>query len=124
MRCSAYRLPPPGIPFRLVFVGQSTFFEACSLADELAPEFATAFVEYRAGADPQAMLTAVGSLHPHAVVVFRPELVPPSLFEHLDALTIGFLTEPYALRCYSQALEARAGPDIGIGVPPSERAEG
>ena len=94
MRCSAYRLPPPGIPFRLVFVGQSTFFEACSLADELAPEFATAFVEYRAGADPQAMLTAVGSLHPHAVVVFRPELVPPSLFEHLDALTIGFLTEP------------------------------
>ena len=94
MRCSAYRLPPSGSPFRLAFVGQSTFFEACSLGDELAPAFVTTFVEYRAGADPRAMLAAVGVHRPHAVVVFRPELVPPGLFEHLDALTIGFLTEP------------------------------
>jgi hypothetical protein len=82
------------VPLRLVFVGQSTFFEACALGRELEPEVVTAFVDFRAGADAVQMLREVRERDPHVVVVFRPELVPSRAFDGLDALTIGFLTEP------------------------------
>jgi len=78
---------------RLAFVGQATFFDACAL-HERSDRVVTEYVDYRAGADPAAMRAALDRFAPHAVVVFRPEIVPPHLFDGLRAATIGFLTEP------------------------------
>lgn len=94
MRALPYRLPADGSPVRLVFVGQSTFFEACSLGDELARHISSAFVEFRAGADSAEMLRRVRAARPQVVVVYRPELIPEGALAEVDALTIGFLTEP------------------------------
>ena len=88
-----YRAAPLGAPLRLAFVGQSTFFEACAL-DEHSARVATRFVEFRAGADADAMLAAVREHRPHAVVVFRPEIVPRGAFADLRVPTLGLLTEP------------------------------
>src|SRR4051795_12291863 len=112
--------PPPrhGDALRLAFVGQQTFFEACAL-DERSPRVMTTFVEFRQGADAEAIRAALDAFAPHAVVVFRPEIVPagasrpappaspppafvvfrPEIapagaFDDLRAATIGFLTEP------------------------------
>jgi hypothetical protein len=76
-----------------VFVGQTTYFEACALEEQSA-RLRTAFVEFRAGADADAMLARVRSLAPHVVVVFRPEILPPGVFGDLRAAVLGFLTEP------------------------------
>ena len=88
-----YALPRPGAALRLVFVGQTTFFEACALEEQSA-RLRTAFVEFRAGADADAMLARVRSLAPHVVVVFRPEILPPGVFSDLRAAVLGFVTEP------------------------------
>src|SRR4051794_4344946 len=86
--------PPPrhGDALRLAFVGQQTFFEACAL-DERSPRVVTTFVEFRQGADAEAIRAALDAFAPHAVVVFRPEIVPAGAFDGLRAATIGFLTE-------------------------------
>src|SRR5205809_720909 len=52
------------------------------------------FVDYRAGADAELMLDTVTRLRADVVIVFRPETVPPGLFAGLDALTVGWSTEP------------------------------
>jgi hypothetical protein len=88
-----YRAVPVGAPLRLAFVGQSTFFEACAL-DEHSARLSTRFVEFRAGADADAMVAAVRDHRPHAVVVFRPEIVPRGVFAALRVPTLGLLTEP------------------------------
>jgi hypothetical protein len=89
-----YVLPPGGAPFRLAFVGQSTYFQACALADE-CPEIETVFVEFRSGADPRPMLAALAAFDPHVVLAFRPEIVPAGAFDSLErAATVGYLTEP------------------------------
>jgi hypothetical protein len=86
-------MPRFGEPLRLAFVGQQTYFEACAL-DERSARVRTAYVDFREGADPVAMRAALDRFAPHAVVVFRPEIVPGGTFDGLRALTIGFLTEP------------------------------
>jgi len=83
----------PSPPLRLAFVGQASFFRACALDDE-APGIRTTFVDFRKGLDPERMLADVQAFRPDAVVVFRPEIVPPGLFASLRARTLGFLTEP------------------------------
>jgi hypothetical protein len=88
-----YPVPAPGVPLRLAFVGQSTFFEACAL-DERSARVTTRFIEFRQGSDPAAMRAELDRMRPHAVVVFRPEIVPSGLFAGLRAATVGFLTEP------------------------------
>src|SRR4051812_13825108 len=88
-----YPVPGPGVPLRLAFVGQSTFFEACAL-HEHSRRVSTRFVEFRQGSDAAAMRAELDELRPHAVVVFRPEIVPRGLFAGLRAATVGFLTEP------------------------------
>jgi hypothetical protein len=85
--------PRPGDPLRLAFVGQQTFFEACALA-ERSDRVVTSFLEFRQGADAEAMREGLDDFAPHAVVVFRPEIVPTGAFDGLRAATIGFLTEP------------------------------
>jgi hypothetical protein len=84
-----YPVPPLGRALRIAFVGQSTFFEACSLETQ-----ATTFVEFRAGADADAMRARVLAFAPDAVVVFRPEILPAGVFRGLRAPVLGVLTEP------------------------------
>src|SRR4051794_11217456 len=92
-RDSPYALPSPEAPLRLAFVGQGTFFEACSLIRR-DRAVQTTFVEFRAGRDPAAMRAAVDGFAPDAVVVFRPEIVPAATFGDLRVPVLGFLTEP------------------------------
>jgi hypothetical protein len=75
-------------------VGQRTFFEACALEDGAVPGLATAFLEFRAGADARALRARLDALDPDVVVVFRPEVLPAGLLAGLRALVLGFLTEP------------------------------
>jgi hypothetical protein len=98
--------PRAGDPLRLAFVGQRTFFEVCAL-DERSPRAITTFIEFRAGADAAAMRSALDAFAPHAVVVFRPEIVPEHAFDGLRAATIGFLTEPIP-----RTTGRRAHPDL------------
>lgn len=79
---------------RVAFVGQRTYFEACALDREAPGIAAVGFLEFRAGGDAERMLGELQAFGPDVVVVFRPEIVPPGLFEELAALTLGFLTEP------------------------------
>lgn len=87
------RLPPVGRPFRVAFVGQRTYFHVCSQT-ERSPVIDPTFVEYRSGSDASALVARLRSLSPHVVVVFRPEIIPAGALRGLDALTLGFLTEP------------------------------
>ena len=87
------RAPRAGEPWRVAFVGQEHYFRICSLgrpAGGLVPRF----VDYRVGGEPMRMLEDVREFGAHVVVVFRPETVPPGLFAELDALTLGWNTEP------------------------------
>jgi len=88
-----YRTPRAGSPLRLAFVGQATFFAACAM-EERSARAHTTFVDFREGWDAQQMRAAVDTFAPHAVVVFRPEIVPAGAFDGLRAATLGFLTEP------------------------------
>ena len=69
---------------RLAFVGQEVYFGYTAWADpsarffDIRGEWRTALYEYA----------------PDVVVAYRPEYVPAGAFAGLDAVTIGFLTEP------------------------------
>src|SRR3954452_6140938 len=88
-----FAAPPAGVPLRLAFVGQRTFFEACALTSEHGA-VRTAFFEFRKGADGDHLMTELRSFRPHVVLVFRPEIIPAGLFADLRAATLGWLTEP------------------------------
>ncbi len=77
---------------RLALVGQATFFETClpPPADVLAPTFH----EFRKDADVDRLRSDLRAARPDAVCVFRPELMPSGALHGLDALSLGFLTEP------------------------------
>ena len=77
----------------MAFVGQRTFFEACSL-EEPASGLIPRFYEFRAGSDGPALVASLREFMPHVAVVFRPEVVPPGLLAEVPALTLGFLSEP------------------------------
>lgn len=79
---------------RVAFVGQSTFFEACALADGVVPGLQTRFIEFRGGGDAEAMLRSVEAFAPEVIVVFRPEILPAGILREVDAQVLGFLTEP------------------------------
>ena len=74
---------------RIAFAGQSTFFRACVPSGERYT-----FAEFREGADPKPMLTAIDAFAPDVVVMFRPETLPPGVLADVEAPVIGFLTEP------------------------------
>lgn len=101
-----YRTPRAGDPLRLAFVGQRTFFEVCAL-HERSRRAITAYVDFREGADAAAMRVALDAFAPHAVVVFRPEIVPAGAFDGLRAPVVGFLTEPIP-----RTAGRRAHPDL------------
>ena len=89
-----YAMPPAGRPLRLAFVGQSTFFEACSLDDGVVPGIRTRFVEFRRHGDVTALLRDLRAFGPDVVVVFRPEIIPAGALRDVRAPVVGFLTEP------------------------------
>lgn len=78
---------------RIAFVGQSVYFRQCSLEREV-DGIVPAFFDFRAGAPAEPLLARLQELDPDAVLVFRPEIVPPGLFDGLRATRIGYLTEP------------------------------
>ena len=78
---------------RVAFVGQETYFGAVA-QHHRSREIDPVFVDHRVGMDPERMLATVRAHRPDAVIVFRPEIVPPGLFRGLDALTLGWNTEP------------------------------
>ena len=78
---------------RVAFVGQEAYFSSCAL-DRPAGGVIPTFVDHRAGADPAPLLSALHQLAPDVMVVFRPEIIPPGALASLDALTLGFTTEP------------------------------
>lgn len=80
-------------PLRVAFVGQGVYFRQCALAQP-ADGIEPSFVDFRAAAPAEPMLARLRDLRPDAVLVFRPEIVPPGLFADLDAVRIGYLTEP------------------------------
>ncbi len=84
---------PCGRPLRIAFVGQATFFEACSLQGRHGGLQAS-FLEFRAGSSAPALLAGLRQCRPDVVVVFRPEIIPAGAFAELPAATVGFLTEP------------------------------
>jgi hypothetical protein len=78
---------------RVAFVGQSVYFQQCSL-EQPANGLDPVFLDFRAAAPPEPLIARLEELDPDVVVVFRPEIVPEGLFEPLRAVTIGYLTEP------------------------------
>jgi hypothetical protein len=80
-------------PMRVAFVGQATFFEACSLGPG-AHGFHARFFEFRRGGDAGALIDELSAFDPEVAIVFRPEVVPAGALRGLRAKTIGFLTEP------------------------------
>jgi hypothetical protein len=89
-----------GSTARVAFVGQSTFFEACSLEPEAGVQVGveSTFIEYRDGAEIDDVLEALAAFGPDVTVVFRPEIVPPGAFYGLPGAVLGFLTEPLPRR--------------------------
>lgn len=83
-------------PRRIAFVGQATFFEACSLGADAgaAVGLESRFFEFRQGADAALLRSSLDEFAPDVVVLFRPEIVPSGLLHDLPAAVIGFLTEP------------------------------
>jgi hypothetical protein len=51
-------------------------------------------VDHRGGSDPSPVRVALDSIGPDVVVVFRPETLPPGFLRGVEALTLGFNTEP------------------------------
>lgn len=80
-------------PVRVAFVGQGVYFRHCSL-ETPAGGLEPTFIEFRAAAPAGPLLGRLRELDPDVVLVFRPEIIPPGLFEGLRALRIGYLTEP------------------------------
>jgi hypothetical protein len=85
--------PASGVPLRLAFVGQQTYFRACALEED-SPRVRTTFIDYREGRDAGLMRAQLDDFGPHAVVLFRPETVPAGALADLPAAIVGFLTEP------------------------------
>src|SRR4051794_7577015 len=79
---------------RVAFVGQRTFFEACAMPDGIVDGLTSKFLDFRMGADLDALLRGLGAFAPDAVVIFRPEVLPPAAFAGVEAPVLGFLTEP------------------------------
>jgi hypothetical protein len=88
-----YPLPGSGAPVRTAFVGQRTYFEACSMP-AAAGGVQPFYVDFRGGAETAPMLDALARIDPHVVVVFRPEIIPSGTFAQTRAPVVGFVTEP------------------------------
>ena len=95
------------MPRRIAFVGQSTFFEACSWHED-SERVTTTFVEFREFVDPRPMRMQLDAFAPDVVVVWRPETLPRGVLADLGGIPrLGFLTEPVP-----RTLTGRPHPDL------------
>src|SRR5215207_582484 len=78
---------------RLVFVGQRVYFHYCAL-EEPAGGVEPAFFDFRHGGRVDELLSELDAFGPDVVFVWRPEIIPAGAFAGLDAVTVGYLTEP------------------------------
>ena len=78
---------------RLAFVGQREYFHYTSL-EAPAGGVEPRFLDFRPDGDPAPLTAAIDAFDPHVVFVWRPELIPHGAFEHVRAITVGYLTEP------------------------------
>lgn len=89
-----------GRTHRVAFVGQSTFFEACSLESGPGAEVGIhpGFIEYRDGSPIEPVLDELERFSPDVTIIFRPEIIPEGAFRDLPGAVLGFLTEPLPRR--------------------------
>jgi cephalosporin hydroxylase len=85
--------PPASIRSKLALVGQRTYFES-SAVKHATESLEPSFFDFRAGDNADRLIGDLREFAPDVVIVFRPEIIPKGLFAELDALTVGFLTEP------------------------------
>ena len=87
-------------PLRVAFVGQSTFFEACSLEPQPAAAVGleSRFFEYRDGAEIEPVLEQLAEFGAEVTILFRPEIFPRGALHELPGVILGFLTEPLPRR--------------------------
>lgn len=78
---------------RLAFVGQREYFHYTSLQAP-ARGVEPSFVHFFPGAPVEPLLAQLEALDPAVVFVWRPELIPAGALAGLEAITVGYLTEP------------------------------
>ena len=78
---------------RLAFVGQRVYFHYCAL-EQAAGDVEPAFFDFQPDSPPAELLAGVRAFAPDVVFVWRPELLPAGVLHDLDAVTLGYLTEP------------------------------
>ena len=87
-------MPPAATrPLRVAFAGQYEYFGSSALedaADGLEPRW----FDFRFDARAEPFVAALRDWRPDVVFVFRPEMVPAGALADLDAVTLGYFTEP------------------------------
>ena len=80
-------------PLRVAFVGQAEYFRSSSLEDP-AGGLEPRWFDFRFDAPAEPLVAALRDWAPDAVFVFRPEMVPAGALAEVDAVTVGYFTEP------------------------------
>jgi hypothetical protein len=86
-----YPPPPEGAPLRVAFVGQRTYYEQ-HVMEGPANGVVPLFLDHRDGAPFDATLAELERFAPHAVVVLRPETVPPGALRDVAVPVLGVVT--------------------------------
>lgn len=84
---------PSDRPTRLAFVAQREYFESSTLEDP-AGGLEPAFFDFRFDQPVDPLLAGLRDFAPDVVFVFRPEMLPPGALREVDAVTVGYFTEP------------------------------
>lgn len=108
-------------PLRVAFVGQSTFFEACSLEPQaaVAAGLESRFFEYRDASPIGPVLEELGEFGAEVTIVFRPEIIPSGAFHELPGSVVGFLTEPLPRRERGEVVHQ----DLGVRLKDLHRID-
>jgi hypothetical protein len=80
-------------PIRLAFIGQQEYFGYTALREKAAG-VEPRFFHLHHGGDLQTVLPALKAFAPDVVLAYRPELFEAGAFDEIDAITVGYLTEP------------------------------
>jgi hypothetical protein len=78
---------------RLAFIGQKEYFSYTAL-QETAAGVEPRFFHLHHGGKIESVLPALQAFAPDVVLAFRPELYEAGAFDEIDAVIVGYLTEP------------------------------
>jgi hypothetical protein len=78
---------------RLAFIGQHEYFGYTAL-QETAAGVEPRFFHLHHGGKLESVLPSLQAFAPDVVLAYRPELYEAGAFDDIDAITIGYLTEP------------------------------